>query len=348
MARDRPRGRRLDAPLQDQLSLPAAPGTRAGQRPRPRSSSRSRTGTTSTCTTRRRAGSSRAPSGPSAPGASASSGPSNSPSASLPPTRRGTRARIEETIAAGSTVNVRLPEPLPVYLLYWTAWVDRDGGLQLREDIYGRDDALLEALARPLTGAPGINRWRKLRPETYLTPMLRRAQTPGGAPPRRPWPPGSRREPSLLPRPCRVGGGGDLSPEYRRALRSRRSAAARRLSFYNLHTDECVETLLLGERELRPDGARADRQRSARPPHRGDPADVPGAHRPGLRADGAAGNAAPRYRSSPATVRLRRTPCCAPAIPGRRRATACTSPARPWISASKAAPCAGSGTPRSP
>jgi len=62
-----------------------------------------------------------------------------------------TRARIEETIAAGSTVTVRLPEPLPVYLLSWTAWVDRDGALQLRDDIYGRDSALLEALAKPLS-----------------------------------------------------------------------------------------------------------------------------------------------------------------------------------------------------
>ena len=61
-----------------------------------------------------------------------------------------TRARIEETISSGSTVNVRLPEPLPVYLLYWTAWVDSDGALQLREDVYGRDDALLEALSQPL------------------------------------------------------------------------------------------------------------------------------------------------------------------------------------------------------
>ena len=65
-----------------------------------------------------------------------------------------TRARIEETIALGDTVSVRLPEPLPVYLLYWTAWVDRDGALQLREDIYGRDSALLDALSQPLQ-SPG-------------------------------------------------------------------------------------------------------------------------------------------------------------------------------------------------
>jgi murein L,D-transpeptidase YcbB/YkuD len=61
-----------------------------------------------------------------------------------------TRARVEETIAAGATVSVPLPEPMPVYLLYWTAWVDRTGALQLREDVYGRDTALIEALTRPL------------------------------------------------------------------------------------------------------------------------------------------------------------------------------------------------------
>ena len=60
------------------------------------------------------------------------------------------RARIEEAIAAGDSVSVRLPAPLPVYLLYWTAWVDQDGALQFREDVYGRDAAILEALARPL------------------------------------------------------------------------------------------------------------------------------------------------------------------------------------------------------
>jgi murein L,D-transpeptidase YcbB/YkuD len=61
-----------------------------------------------------------------------------------------TRERIEETIAAGATVSVPLPTPLPVYLLYWTAWVDRDGLLQFREDVYGRDTALIEALAQPV------------------------------------------------------------------------------------------------------------------------------------------------------------------------------------------------------
>ena len=60
------------------------------------------------------------------------------------------RARIVEAIAAGDTVDIVLSEPLPVYLISWTAWVDEGGTLQLRDDIYGRDAAIIEALARPL------------------------------------------------------------------------------------------------------------------------------------------------------------------------------------------------------
>jgi murein L,D-transpeptidase YcbB/YkuD len=59
------------------------------------------------------------------------------------------RARIEEAIAAGQTLTVPLREPLPVYLLYATAWVDPDGTLQLREDVYGRDGELAAALGWP-------------------------------------------------------------------------------------------------------------------------------------------------------------------------------------------------------
>ncbi len=60
------------------------------------------------------------------------------------------RKAIEEQIASLETVSIRLPEPMPVYILSWTAWVDDAGLLQFREDLYGRDAAILEALARPL------------------------------------------------------------------------------------------------------------------------------------------------------------------------------------------------------
>ena len=43
---------------------------------------------------------------------------------------------------------VSLPQPIPVHIMYWTAWVDDDGKVQFRKDIYGRD-RLLEAKLNP-------------------------------------------------------------------------------------------------------------------------------------------------------------------------------------------------------
>jgi L,D-transpeptidase YcbB len=46
--------------------------------------------------------------------------------------------------------SITLPEPIPVHLLYWTAWADEDGTIQFREDIYDQDAPLLKALREPL------------------------------------------------------------------------------------------------------------------------------------------------------------------------------------------------------
>ena len=72
------------------------------------------------------------------------------------------RASIIATIERGIEQTVRLPEPLPVHLLYCTVWVDDDGTVQFRNDIYGRDAAVMDGLA---TLPPG--------PESF-------AQPPGG------------------------------------------------------------------------------------------------------------------------------------------------------------------------
>jgi len=49
-------------------------------------------------------------------------------------------------LAKGREQWVTIPRPLPVHLVYWTAWADAAGTLQLRDDIYGRDKPLLEIL----------------------------------------------------------------------------------------------------------------------------------------------------------------------------------------------------------
>jgi murein L,D-transpeptidase YcbB/YkuD len=37
---------------------------------------------------------------------------------------------------------IALPEPVAVYILYWTAWVEEDGSINFREDVYGWDKPL--------------------------------------------------------------------------------------------------------------------------------------------------------------------------------------------------------------
>ena len=37
------------------------------------------------------------------------------------------RDRIHAAMKSGEGQNVSLPEPIPVHIVYWTAWVDADG-----------------------------------------------------------------------------------------------------------------------------------------------------------------------------------------------------------------------------
>lgn len=56
--------------------------------------------------------------------------------------------KLREAIVSGENRTVTLPEPLPVHLLYFTAWVDEDGTVQLHRDVYGHDAKLAAALER--------------------------------------------------------------------------------------------------------------------------------------------------------------------------------------------------------
>ncbi len=57
----------------------------------------------------------------------------------------GSREGLDAALK-NSTRTVRLPAPMPVSLIYQTAWVDDDGTLQLRPDLYGYDRLIEEGL----------------------------------------------------------------------------------------------------------------------------------------------------------------------------------------------------------
>ncbi len=54
---------------------------------------------------------------------------------------------LDRAIATGQTQSVALQHAVPVYLLYWTAFVDPDGTVEFRDDLYGRDRRLGDAVA---------------------------------------------------------------------------------------------------------------------------------------------------------------------------------------------------------
>ncbi|MDE2446310.1 MAG: hypothetical protein KGO94_09030, partial [Alphaproteobacteria bacterium] len=51
------------------------------------------------------------------------------------------------TEAFSESHSVSLPEKVPVYLTYFTAWADDSGTIKYFDDIYGRDVAMAKAMA---------------------------------------------------------------------------------------------------------------------------------------------------------------------------------------------------------
>ena len=56
-----------------------------------------------------------------------------------------TAAQLEK-MYGGSEININFPKNIWVHLTYQTAFVDEDGKLQLREDVYGRDARMIAIL----------------------------------------------------------------------------------------------------------------------------------------------------------------------------------------------------------
>jgi L,D-transpeptidase YcbB len=64
-----------------------------------------------------------------------------------------TRERIEKAVKDARNRSVTLGEPLPVHLVYDTAWVDEAGTVQFRNDVYRRDER--EAIVAERGGGKG-------------------------------------------------------------------------------------------------------------------------------------------------------------------------------------------------
>jgi hypothetical protein len=58
------------------------------------------------------------------------------------PKENYTQDRIRSMFGPGE-LNINFPQPLPVHITYQTAFVDSDGHLQIRDDVYGHDARLI-------------------------------------------------------------------------------------------------------------------------------------------------------------------------------------------------------------
>ncbi|MFD2512272.1 murein L,D-transpeptidase [Pontibacter locisalis] len=56
------------------------------------------------------------------------------------------RNRVIQAMNAREQQRVDLPDNMPVYLVYFTAWVDEEGNVQFRDDLYGHDKDLARKL----------------------------------------------------------------------------------------------------------------------------------------------------------------------------------------------------------
>jgi murein L,D-transpeptidase YcbB/YkuD len=57
-----------------------------------------------------------------------------------------TNDKIHEAMNSGDEQTVKLKDPVPVFITYYTAWVDENGQLNFRDDIYGHDKEIAEKM----------------------------------------------------------------------------------------------------------------------------------------------------------------------------------------------------------
>ncbi|NOQ91613.1 MAG: L,D-transpeptidase family protein, partial [Flavobacteriaceae bacterium] len=58
--------------------------------------------------------------------------------------------KVNGILDSGKTTRINLPEPINIYLMYWTSRVDQENTLYFMKDVYKRDTAVLKALDEPV------------------------------------------------------------------------------------------------------------------------------------------------------------------------------------------------------
>ena len=63
---------------------------------------------------------------------------------------------FERDLQTGKETQVKLITPVPVHLVYFTAYPTQTGKMSYRRDVYGRDGAILSALEAAGVALPGV------------------------------------------------------------------------------------------------------------------------------------------------------------------------------------------------
>ena len=57
------------------------------------------------------------------------------------------RDALRKNSSLGETTDIPLTKKVPLYIDYYTAWVDDNGDINFRDDVYGKDKVLEENLS---------------------------------------------------------------------------------------------------------------------------------------------------------------------------------------------------------
>jgi hypothetical protein len=68
---------------------------------------------------------------------------------------------IEAAMHAGSETHVKLLKAIPIHIVYFTAWVDANGGLHFRHDVYGYDARQASVAVQPQSRRPAGTKARR-------------------------------------------------------------------------------------------------------------------------------------------------------------------------------------------